>query len=65
MTTHEKLCFLRDKGVALNHIAKMVDCAPQTITQWAKGTRNISARLEKDLENAIVSYVRELGRLEE
>lgn len=63
MTTYEKLCILKEKGVSLTYLAKMVGCAPQTITQWALGSRAISQRLEKDLEIAIVEYVKSLEEL--
>lgn len=60
MTTLEKLIYLREHGVSMTYLAKKVKCAPQTISHWVKGEKNISQRLEKDLEYAIIELAEEM-----
>lgn len=60
MTTQEKLLFLKEQGITFTKIAKEVKCTTATLAQYAKGTRNISLRLEKDVDNAIQELINKL-----
>lgn len=63
MTTMEKLIFLKQHGVSLTYIAKQVNCSQQALGMWIKGQSKVSARLEKDVENAIQVFVGEMEGL--
>lgn len=63
MTTREKVLYLKENGITITHIAKITKCAPQTLNNWIKGERTISARLEEDLEQAIETIVKKIGKV--
>lgn len=60
MTIQEKLLFLSENGVSISFIAKMAHCSVQTITQWIKGNRNVSYRMERDIIAATQSYLEKI-----
>lgn len=53
MTTRERLQFLKNNGFSITHLAKIVNCAVPTLTQYMKEEKNISTRLERDVNYAI------------
>lgn len=62
MTTRERLRYLKENGFSITHIAKMVDCAVPTLTQYMKNERNISFRLERDVNIAVSEVLGQLCR---
>lgn len=65
MTTCEKVIFLKEHGTTITYLAKQVNCATQTLTQWVKGEKQISARLERDVNIAIDKLIKEIVSMEE
>lgn len=63
MTTREKVIYLKQHGTTVAYLAKQVNCAAQTLTQWVKGDKQISMRLERDVEIAIQALLNELEEL--
>lgn len=61
MITQQKLILLKEKGITLTKIATIADCAPQTLAQFVRGERNLSTRLERDVEAAIKKLLNELN----
>ena len=49
MTTKEKIEYMVSRGIKVIDLAKRVGCNQTTLGRWLRGETNISARLEKDL----------------
>lgn len=65
MTTKERLEYLVSRGVTITEFSRRVDCNKTTLGRWLRGETNLSARLEKDLKNAINNYLTELEQIKE
>ena len=65
MTVKEKTQFLTKRGVSITELAKRVECNKTTLGRWLRGETNLSKRLERDLEQAISSYLTELDEIRE
>ena len=46
-------------------LAKRVDCNQTTLGRWLRGETNISSRLEKDLNQMIQDFIKEIEVLKE
>lgn len=62
MTTLEKVLFLKNNGVSITFLAKLAECAPQTLNNWVKGNTTISVRMEKSIIQGIEKF---MERMEE
>lgn len=60
MTTFEKLHYMKNNGISMKQIAKLANCAPQTISNWMTGKTEISIHLQRSLECAIVEFKKRL-----
>lgn len=65
MTTKEKIEFLVSRGVSITELAKRTECSNSTLARWLRGETNLSKRLEKDLNQTIISYLTELDTIRE
>ena len=65
MTVKEKIQFLVARGVKIVELANRVNCNQTTLGRWLRGETNISSRLEKDLNVAIIQFIEELEILKE
>lgn len=65
MTVKEKTQFLTERGVSVTELAKRVECNKTTLGRWLRGETNLSKRLERDLDQAISSYLTELDKIRE
>lgn len=65
MITREKIIYLKENGVSISHIARLVKCSPSTLTNWMKGYTELSERLNEDVENAIKEWVNKVGKVVE
>ena len=65
MTVKEKTQFLIERGVSITELAKRVECNKTTLGRWLRGETNLSKRLERDLGQAISSYLTELDKIRE
>ena len=65
MTTKEKIELLVNHGVKITELSKRVNCNQTTLGRWLRGETNISPRLEKDLNEMIIQFVKELEILKE
>lgn len=65
MTIKEKIQFLVAHGVKIVELANRVNCNQTTLGRWLRGETNISSRLEKDLNIAIIQFIEELEILKE
>ena len=65
MTVKEKIQFLVAHGVKIVELANRVNCNQTTLGRWLRGETNISSRLEKDLNVAIIQFIEELEILKE
>lgn len=65
MTTKEKIEYLVERGVKVIDLAKRVGCNQTTLGRWLRGETNISSRLEKDLNQMIQDFIKEIEILKE
>ena len=65
MTTKERLLFLTNRGVKITEFASRVKCHKNTLSMWLRGESNLSARLERDINNAINLFLKELEEIKE
>ena len=65
MTTKDRLSFLIARGMTISEFARRVNCNKNTLSQWLRGVSNISARLEKDINNEINLFLQELENIKE
>ena len=65
MTTKEKIEYMVARGIKVIDLAKRVGCNQTTLGRWLRGETNISSRLEKDLNQMIQDFIREIEILKE
>lgn len=65
MTTKEKIEYMVSRGIKVIDLAKRVGCNQTTLGRWLRGETNISARLEKDLNQMIKDFIEEIEILKE
>jgi len=65
MTTKEKLLFLVSHGIKITELAKRAQCHKNTLSMWLRGESNLSTRLERDVNNAINLFLKELEEIKE
>ena len=65
MTTKEKIEYLVERGIKVVELAKRVGCNQTTLGRWLRGETNISSRLEKDLNQMIQDFIKEIEVLKE
>jgi hypothetical protein len=65
MTTKEKIEYLVDRGIKVIDLSKRVGCNQTTLGRWLRGETNISSRLEKDLNQMIQDFIKEIEVLKE
>ena len=65
MTTKEKIEYMVARGIKVIDLAKRVECNPTTLGRWLRGETNISSRLEKDLNQMIQDFIKEIEILKE
>lgn len=65
MTIKEKIQFLISHGVKIVELANRVNCNQTTLGRWLRNETNISARLEKDLNEMIQQFIIEIEQLKE
>lgn len=65
MTTKEKIEYLVARGIKVIDLAKRVGCNQTTLGRWLRGETNISSRLEKDLNQMIQDFIKEIEILKE
>lgn len=53
MTTLEKVCYLKEKGITLKTIAERAKTSLPTLSNWISGKKIISSHLENSIEYAI------------
>ena len=53
------------RGIKVIDLAKRVGCNQTTLGRWLRGETNISARLEKDLNQMIKDFIEEIEILKE
>ena len=65
MTVKYRTEFLVNHGVTITELARRVNCNKTTLGRWLRGETNLSARLEKDLNEVINIYLTELEQIKE
>ncbi len=65
MTTKEKIEYMVARGIKVIDLAKRVGCNQTTLGRWLRGETNISSRLEKDLNQMIQDFIKEIEVLKE
>ena len=65
MTTKEKIEYLVERGIKVVDLAKRVGCNQTTLGRWLRKETNISSRLEKDLNQMIQDFIKEIEVLKE
>ena len=65
MTTKERLLFLISRGVKITEFARRSQCNKNTLSMWLRGKSNLSVRLERDVNNAINLFLKELEEIKE
>ena len=65
MTTKEKIEYMVARGIKVIDLAKRVGCNQTTLGRWLRGETNISSRLEKDLNQMIQDFIKEIEILKE
>jgi len=65
MTTKEKIEYLVKCGVKVVELSKRVGCNQTTLGRWLRNETNISPRLEKDLNQMIQDFIKEIEVLKE
>ena len=65
MTTKEKIEYMVARGIKVIDLAKRVGCNQTTLGRWLRGETNISYRLEKDLNQMIQDFIKEIEVLKE
>lgn len=63
MTTKERLTFLYNRGISLTEFSNRLQCSKTTLSKWLRGESNLSARLERDLDKEIDTYLSELEQI--
>ena len=65
MTTKEKIEYMVARGIKVIDLAKRVGCNQTTLGRWLRGETNISSRLEKDLNQMVQDFIKEIEVLKE
>ena len=65
MTTKEKIEYLVEHGIKVVNLAKRVGCNQTTLGRWLRNETNISSRLEKDLNQMVQDFIKEIEILKE